>query len=78
MRTAISIPDELFARAERLARRLGKSRSEVYREALEEYLVRREPACVTAALDEVAGEFEPERNLWIETTADRALERAEW
>jgi hypothetical protein len=30
MKTAISIPDAIFAEAERLARRLEKSRSELY------------------------------------------------
>lgn len=44
MNTAVSIPDELFRRADELAARLGKSRSEVYREALADYLARRDPA----------------------------------
>lgn len=39
MKTAISVPDGLFERADRLAHRLGKSRSQVYREALAEYLM---------------------------------------
>ncbi len=34
--TAVSIPDDLFRRADELASRLGKSRSEIYREALAE------------------------------------------
>ena len=58
MKTAVSIPDDLFRRAEDLARRLGKSRSQVYREALAEYVFRREPRSVTQALDEVADELE--------------------
>ena len=33
MKTAISLPDEIFEEAERLARWLKKSRSELYREA---------------------------------------------
>ncbi|MBK8295132.1 MAG: ribbon-helix-helix protein, CopG family [Solirubrobacterales bacterium] len=43
MKTAVSIPDELFAQADQLADRMGKSRSEVYREALADYVARREP-----------------------------------
>jgi predicted transcriptional regulator len=78
MKTAISIPDELFERAEHLARTLGKSRSQVYREALAEYLVRREPLSVTSALDELVDGLEPERDLWVEATTRRALERTEW
>jgi metal-responsive CopG/Arc/MetJ family transcriptional regulator len=36
MKTAISIPDELFNRAEEMARKTGKSRSQLYQEALSE------------------------------------------
>ena len=53
MKTAVSIPDTLFRRAEELARRLGKSRSQIYQEALADYVARREPDAVTVALDEV-------------------------
>jgi metal-responsive CopG/Arc/MetJ family transcriptional regulator len=38
MKTAISIPDRLFEAAERLARRLGMSRSELYATAVSQYL----------------------------------------
>ena len=38
MKTAISIPDPLFQAAERTAKRLGISRSELYATALAEYL----------------------------------------
>jgi metal-responsive CopG/Arc/MetJ family transcriptional regulator len=78
MKTAISIPDELFARAEELARRLGKSRSQLYREALSQYLVNREPRSVTETLDELVGELSPEPDPWVRATARRALERSEW
>ena len=38
MKTAISIPDRLFEAAERLARRLGMSRSELYSKAVASYV----------------------------------------
>lgn len=78
MKTAISIPDELFQRAEEFARTLGKSRSQVYREALAEYLVRREPRSVTSALDELVAELPVEPDPWVGVTARRVLERSEW
>jgi metal-responsive CopG/Arc/MetJ family transcriptional regulator len=78
MKTAISIPDDLFRRAEEVARTLGKSRSQLYREALAEYLVSREPRSVTSALDEVVSELGPEPDAWIGVTGRRALERSEW
>ncbi len=78
MKTAISIPDELFHSAEELARRLGKSRSQVYREALAEYLRRRDTQSVTAsmnaAVDEVGADVDP----WVAEVARRTLERTEW
>ncbi|MGH3065746.1 MAG: ribbon-helix-helix protein, CopG family [Gaiellaceae bacterium] len=78
MKTAISIPDELFRRADALARRLGKSRSQMYREALGEYLSRREQRAVTSALDELADEFAGGADAWSAEAARRTLERSEW
>ncbi len=78
MKTAVSIPDDLFERAEELARRLGKSRSQVYREALAEYVFRREPRSVTSALDQLADELGREADPWAVEAARRALERSEW
>lgn len=57
MKTAVSIPDDLFDRAEGLARRTGCSRSQLYARALDAYLANAgNPADdpVTARLDELA------------------------
>lgn len=53
MKVAISLPDPLFAAAEQLARRLRVSRSQLYAQALEEYLARRQDSRVTERLDAV-------------------------
>ena len=55
MKTAISIPDPLFEAAERLAKRLGISRSELYQRAVRNYLRQRRGEGVTEALDEIYG-----------------------
>src|SRR2546428_7525090 len=78
MKTAISLPDDLFEEAERLARRLKKSRSRVYREAVREYLARHDPDQVTAALDEVVAKLQSTRDRFTALAARRALERVEW
>jgi predicted transcriptional regulator len=78
MKTAVSIPDDLFRRAEELAARLGKSRSQVYREALADYVARREPGSITAAVNEVVDEVGPENDPWLAEASRRALERVEW
>jgi hypothetical protein len=56
MRTAISIPDNVFAEAERLARRLEKSRSELYSRAIREYIARHGSEHVTETLDRLFAE----------------------
>jgi predicted transcriptional regulator len=78
MKTAVSIPDDLFRQADALASRLGKSRSEVYREALADYVARREPGAVTRALDEIAEEMAADRAPFDREAARRTLEQTEW
>ncbi|HEX5010879.1 MAG TPA: ribbon-helix-helix protein, CopG family [Planctomycetota bacterium] len=53
MKTAISLPDPLFKAADRLARRLGISRSELFQRALSMLIEKHEGADVTAALNAV-------------------------
>ena len=53
MKTAISVPDALFERADLVARRLGMSRSELYSRALEEFLGPPTDEEITARLDRV-------------------------
>jgi hypothetical protein len=55
MKTAISIPDALFESAERLARRLGISRSELFQRAVKAYLAMHKGEGITEALNEVYG-----------------------
>jgi predicted transcriptional regulator len=77
MKTAVSVPDDVFERAERLARRAGRTRSDVYSAAVREYVARHAPDEVTEALDAVAeaiGETDP----FVETAAHRVLRSAEW
>lgn len=55
MKTAISISDSLFQRADELAKKLDISRSQLYATALAEYLERQDAAQVTARLDSLYG-----------------------
>ena len=55
MKTAISIPDPLFGAAERLAKRLGLSRSELFQRALQAFLQEHNDEGVTEALDKIYG-----------------------
>lgn len=78
MKTAVSIPDEVFARVERLARRAGKSRSEVFSEALREYVARHAPDEVTDAMNRVCEQVQTEQDPFVCEAARRVLERTEW
>ncbi len=53
MKTAISLPDDVFRKAEKLARRLRLSRSRLYAEALREYIARRDEREITRRLNAV-------------------------
>ena len=78
MKTAISLPDAVFEEAERVARRLKKSRSELYREALAEYIARHDPDAVKEAMDRVADLVDTRLDAFAAAAAKRVLERDEW
>lgn len=52
MKTAVSIPDDIFIEAERLTQRLKTSRSQLYADALRAYLARHDSDAVTDALNQ--------------------------
>jgi predicted transcriptional regulator len=58
MKTAISIPDEVFEAAEDLAQKLGVSRSRLYSQAVSEFVARSRDDRVTERLNEVYGELD--------------------
>lgn len=78
MKTAVSIPDELFHRADALARTHGKSRSQVYQEALAEYLLRRDEQSITDSLNDVIDQVGTEVDPWLAEVSRQTLERSEW
>lgn len=56
MKTAISIPDELFYSAENTARRLGIPRSQLFAKALEEYIRNHSKEQITERLNKIYSE----------------------
>jgi metal-responsive CopG/Arc/MetJ family transcriptional regulator len=79
MKTAISVPDDLFAQAEQLIRRSKRSRSEVYSAALREYVARHDADQVTEALDAVVELVDQESERpFTEAAAWRVLATTEW
>jgi len=57
MRATITVPDELFERAERAARELGVSRSRLYQEAMERYLRALRDRALTLQANEAVARF---------------------
>lgn len=78
MKTAISVPDDVFEKAERLADSLRKSRSQLYTEAVREYLGRHDPHSVTERLNAVLDDLSPEDHRLVSAAARSVLESVEW
>ena len=79
MKTAISIPDDVFEAADQLAAELKQSRSQLYSQAVREYVARHSTDSVTAALDAVYATGEDQAEFeFVHAAAQRVLERSEW
>jgi metal-responsive CopG/Arc/MetJ family transcriptional regulator len=79
MKTAVSVPDDLFAKVDRLAKRSRRSRSEVYSAALREYVARHAPDEVTVGLDAVLAELgQPDAGDLTNAAARGTFESSEW
>ena len=77
MKTAVSIPDEVFEGAERLARRTKRSRSRLFSDALKEYLARHAPDEVTEAMNKACAEIGDAEDAFVSSAARRVLEQSE-
>lgn len=75
MKTAISIPDDLFDAADQLAHGMGISRSQLYSRAVESYVKENNRQMITEAIDRVLAETTSELDpLWVSAQA-RALDK---
>ena len=78
MKTAISIPDDIFASADQLAEQLGVSRSELYATAVAEFVAKHQATDVTARLDRLYATQPSRLEPALRRTQARAARRAEW
>jgi metal-responsive CopG/Arc/MetJ family transcriptional regulator len=78
MKVSISLPDQLFEQAEELVRRTGKTRSQVYRLALQSCFARRDSDRVRELIDATLRNIADLRNDFTNASASRTLERSEW
>ena len=78
MKVTVSIPDQIFEDAERLARRCRKSRSRLFSDTLGEYVARRTLKEITRAMDVALAEI-GENDFEFPTFAGRrTLQGIEW
>jgi len=76
MKTAVSLPDELFRQAEATAKQMRVSRSKLYAEAIAEFLDRRQS--VTEHLNEVYSKHESKLDPAIERAMLQTLAKVPW
>jgi metal-responsive CopG/Arc/MetJ family transcriptional regulator len=76
MKTAISLPDQLFQRAEEYAASQSLNRSELYAHALEEFLERHAHNSITAQLNALYSDEDSSLAPELEALSDEALKAA--
>ena len=77
MKVAVSIPDPLFAEAERLARRRKVSRSQLYASALEMLVCSEDDSDITRRLDAVYRDLDSRLDAGLRDAQAEAV-REEW
>lgn len=78
MKTAISIPEELFESAEQFARGQGMSRSELYATALRHYLGKHRGDAITGRLNDIYGEEPGDLGSVVARLQARSLPEDDW
>jgi predicted transcriptional regulator len=78
MKTAISLPERVFREAERFARRVRKTRSKLYAEAIAEYLARHAPNDITESMNQVCDRLNVPEDEFHGKAARRILSQEKW
>ncbi len=78
MKTAISIPDELFEGADKLAEKMGVSRSKLYVSAIKSYLEAHEDGAVIDKLNDVYGKVDSRLDPGVKKLQARSISGNQW
>ncbi len=78
MKTAISIPDQIFTAAEQTAKRLGISRSELYASAVRDYVESHMAEAVTEKLNQVYSAEESSLDSNLQSLQSSSLDSEDW
>jgi metal-responsive CopG/Arc/MetJ family transcriptional regulator len=78
VKTAVSIPDDLFRLADAAARRLRVSRSELYAKAVEDYLRQQDDRSITERLNHVYSRREAKLAPGLHRAQLKSLATEDW
>jgi len=78
MKTAISVPDEVLEAADRTAKKLGVSRSELYSTAVHEYIERHRIEDVTSKLDDLYASASSELDELLGRMQAQSITKEDW
>jgi metal-responsive CopG/Arc/MetJ family transcriptional regulator len=78
MKTAVSISDDLFGKAEKFAKKARISRSRLYSAAIEEYLENREKQKLIEKINKVCAKVDTSADPVVLRMALRSLPEDEW
>jgi predicted transcriptional regulator len=78
MKIAVSIPEDVYLRAEHLARETNRSRSRLYSDALDEYLARHGTDAVTKSMNEALAGIDQSPDAFLSAANRAVLRNSEW
>lgn len=82
MKTAVSIPDDVFQKGEKAAKRLKISRSELYAKAVEAFVDAHTPDAITESWNAMLADMTPKESKKelevVRASARRTMKRNPW
>ncbi|MCP3888366.1 MAG: ChpI protein [Desulfobulbaceae bacterium] len=78
MKTAVSIPDKLFAAADQYAKAHGVSRSNLYAKAIAQFLDQHPADYITSQLNNIYKDKQTKVNKTVSALQFHSIEKEEW
>ena len=78
MKAAVSIPDPVFKAADKLAQRMGVSRSRLYSVALERFVQEHDDEAITAKINEIYAHESSSLDPVLQSIQYRSIEKNKW
>ena len=78
MKTAISLPDQLFKAADGLASKMNVSRSQFYATALEKYIAEIERSSLTEKINQFIDNYGHEKDALMDSYMIAQMKKVDW